>query len=232
MSLVFDHAYFKELHKDNYSVKEGTVILTDGTSILKKNLVIKDNNNEPGLFTVYSHTCHHCHTIKPVLKKLKELLLDNKMDNSIICGTNINNNDNKEIIDILNIEAVPKLYIIKSNGEIVQFNGDIHSSESILQSIKTYITTYENRDENINKLSIKKEAKKSKKNKKAKKSKKSKKSNTAKKTTKGKKSKKSNTVKKTTKGKKSKKSKKSNTVKQAKKRKSSIKRKISKKSKK
>ena len=226
MSLVFDHAYFKELHKDNYSVKEGTVILTDGTSILKKNLVIKDNNNEPGLFTVYSHTCHHCHTIKPVLKKLKELLLDNKMDNSIICGTNINNNDNKEIIDILNIEAVPKLYIIKSNGEIVQFNGDIHSSESILQSIKTYITTYENRDENrdenINKLSIKKEAKKSKKNKKAKKTTKGKKS---------KKSKKSNTAKKTTKGKKSKKSKKSNTVKQAKKKKSSIKRKISKKSK-
>ena len=227
MSLVFNNDYFKELHKDNYSIKEETVDLKDGTSIFKKKIVITDNNNAPGLYTVYSHTCPHCHTIKPILKKLKELLLDNKMDSSIICGMNINNSDNKEIINILNIEYVPKLYIIKSNGEIIQFNGDIHSSESMLQSIKTYITEDENVAEKKYNISIKKNTKKAKKAKKAKKSKTDKRINKDKQSKKAKKTK-------TAKKSKSVKKKQIKKVKSTttKKRKSSVKRKISKKSKK
>ena len=175
MSAIFNKSYFKELDNHNVELKNGQI-------------KIKCNNNQPGIYTIYSDSCPHCVSLGPVFQKLKVLLQQNNMIHSIISGMNFNNSENKNITDNLGITYFPKVYIIKPDGYLTEFNGDSHSEYNLFKSISSYYD--KTKDTPKNKKSKKKYKKSKKKSKKSKKSKKkSKKSKKSKK--KSKKSKKS-----------------------------------------
>ena len=159
---IFDSDIFLELKTHNIHFN---------TSIPR----ITCNNKQPGLYVVYSRECFHCISMAPLLKNLKEMLRLKNMEHSIICGMDIMEKDNKYIIDKLHIKYVPKLYIIKSSGNIIEFNGNTESVQSIYDAIykqKSNELILEIEDKKSKIKVIKKRKKKiSKKNKKKKKSK-------------------------------------------------------------
>ena len=155
MSAIFNKNYFKELNKHNVEFKNGQT-------------KIKCNNNQPGIYTIYSDSCPHCVSLGPVFQKLKLLLQKNNMIHSIISGMNFNNSENKNITDTLGITYFPKVYIIKPDGYLTEFNGDSHSEYNLFNSISSY---YDKTKDIQKKKKIKKKIKKKSKRKIKKKSK-------------------------------------------------------------
>ena len=111
MNSIFDSHIFTELNKD--------AIIIDNNSIK-----IKHTNNMPGLYVIYSDSCYHCISLMPMFVQLKKILINRGLGNSIISGMNIKNNN--YIKDILDITYVPLVFIEKTNGELVRFNGNSH----------------------------------------------------------------------------------------------------------
>ena len=125
MSAIFNKSYFKELDNHNVELKNGKT-------------KIKCNNNQPGIYIIYSDSCSHCISMGPVFQKLKLLLQKNNMIHSIISGMNFNNSENKNITDNLDITYFPKVYIIKPDGYLTEFNGNSHSEYNLFNSISSY----------------------------------------------------------------------------------------------
>jgi thiol-disulfide isomerase/thioredoxin len=128
MSQLFSElSFFKEL------LPNDIVINNDNN---KKKIKMNCNDNKPGIYMIYRDNCHHCVSMKPILKNVSSMI---DMDKFFISGMNTNNSDNRSLMRELDIKYVPKMYVVHSNGDIKDFSGDSHSENGLVSMLRSLL---------------------------------------------------------------------------------------------
>jgi len=88
------------------------------------------NNQKPGLCTIYRDTCPHCVNMRDTFNNLSNIL---PIQDFYISGMNTNNPNTHDIVRQLQVQYVPKTYIVNTKGEMTEFDGDSHSEIELSQ---------------------------------------------------------------------------------------------------
>lgn len=117
MNNKFDKTKVKELTNKDYKIENDTVTI-------KK-------NKQKGLVVFYYHWCGYCNIIAPDLIKLA-----NKKDISVY-AIHGENPKNKKVFEKLEIQGVPHIRLVKSNGVISDVFQGNRTTEDFYKFIKT-----------------------------------------------------------------------------------------------
>ena len=120
-NLFDDFHFFNELNSNDIQFKNG-----------KANM--KYNHNKPGICVIYRDTCPHCVHMRETFKNLENNI---DIDKYFISGINTNNPNTREITGQLNIQYVPKTYLVRPNGDLLEFSGDGHSHIELGHALQT-----------------------------------------------------------------------------------------------
>ena len=97
--------------------------------IIGKNIFVKNTSNLSGFLNIYAPWCNHCVKLSELYKELSTLFL-NKFN---FYSLDAENKKNFKIVDKLNIEYYPTLFLVNKIGEIKLLNIQLDKNKLICE---------------------------------------------------------------------------------------------------